>query len=270
MANGLITRADDFGSAAAADQAILAGIQRGVLLRNVSCMAVGATVAQDAAALAQAAGKVDIGLHFTLNSEWDTVKWTPCAPREKIPTLLDKTGEFYQTTDALIEAQPDLEQILLELNAQLERLTRLGLPVRYVDAHMAPDEAIPGLREAMADWAQSKGILYVRDYYRFPPAGMPAFAPTEAQYQVNVDTWLDSFVAGEQYVYFLHPAKLSDETMAFSYAGVEPGAVAWQRELEARSVLAPVWEHRTAEREITLLRYTQAKPPHGEEERGTL
>ena len=260
MKNGLITRADDFGSAFSADEAILAGVKSNVLLRNISCMAVGTTIENDAAALADIAHKVDVGLHFTLNSEWDTIKWTPCAPKEKISTLLDSAGEFYPTVNALVQAQPDLEQILLELNAQLERLKHLGLSVHYVDAHMAPDEAVPGLREAMSAWAQRKGLLYVRDYYHFPPAGMPVFAPTEKQYQTNVDSWLRSFVSREQYVYFLHPAHLSDETMAFSYAGLAPGIVAWQRELEARSVCSPYWVHRLSELDITLLRYTQTVP----------
>ena len=44
MSIRLITRADDFGSCHAADQAILAALEAGVLIRNVSCMAVGSTI----------------------------------------------------------------------------------------------------------------------------------------------------------------------------------------------------------------------------------
>ena len=76
----IIFRADDFGSAEAADQAILQILQAGGPVRNVSCMAPGVRMAADAAALAQFADRIDIGLHFTVNSEWDAVKWTPCAP----------------------------------------------------------------------------------------------------------------------------------------------------------------------------------------------
>ncbi len=44
MSIDLITRADDFGSALAADGAILEAVESGRLVRNVSCMAVGATI----------------------------------------------------------------------------------------------------------------------------------------------------------------------------------------------------------------------------------
>ena len=111
----------------------------------------------------------------------------------------------------------------------------MGLPVSYVDAHMAPDAGIPGLSDEMRCWAEKKGLLYVRDYYHFPDSGMPAFAPTEDTYQKSVDSWLNGMEEGEQYLYFMHPAKLSDETMAFANDEFKPGIVAWERELEYRS-----------------------------------
>lgn len=261
MINGLITRADDFGSCQAANGAILEALASGHLIRNVSCMAVGSTIEQGAPKLNCFCENIDIGLHFTLNSEWDFVKWHPCAPREKIGSLLDSHGQFYQTRQGLAQADPDMGEILLELNAQLDRLKALGLPVSYVDAHMAPDAVIPGLSDEMRSWAAGKGLLYVRDYYNFPPAGMPAFSPTEDGYQENVERWLDSFVEGAQYLYFQHPAKLSDETIVFANEDFKPGIVAWERELEYRSSVSPIWHARLKDRGITLLRYWDAQPP---------
>lgn len=261
MSIDLITRADDFGSALAADGAILEAVESGRLVRNVSCMAVGATIEQNAAALSLYCRNIDIGLHFTLNSEWNVVKWTPCTSREAIPDLLDIDHNFHQTRQALVQAKPDMQQIMLELNAQLERLTALGLPVSYVDAHMAPDAGIPGLSDEMRCWAEKKGLLYVRDYYHFPDSGMPAFAPTEDTYQKSVDSWLNGMEEGEQYLYFMHPAKLSDETMAFANDEFKPGIVAWERELEYRSAISSIWEQRIKKRNIHLLRYREATVP---------
>ena len=261
MGTYVITRADDFGSARAADAAILAALRSGAFVRNVSCMAVGGTVEQDAAALADICQQVDIGLHFTLNSEWDILKWEPCMPREQIPSLLDDTGNFYQTQQALVQAHPDLDEIERECTAQLDRLTRLGLPVSYVDTHMAPDAAVPGLSDRMRAWAQRKGLLYVWDFYHFPRDGMPAFGPSEAIYRQHLDGWLDSLEEGNQYVYFMHPARLSDETMAFSNHQFAPGVVAWERELEARLAVDHVWADKLARRGVTLLRYRDARCP---------
>lgn len=260
MSIRLITRADDFGSCHAADQAILAALRAGVLIRNVSCMAVGATIKESAASLLPFAGQVDIGLHFVLNSEWDSVKWTPCAPHSRIQSLLTQQGEFFQTREELLAAAPEWPVIETELNAQLERLTALGLPVSYVDGHMAPDGLLPGLAEHMSVWAQSRGLLYVRDHSRFPSCGMPAFAPSEAAYQSNVEHWLTAMEPGAQYLYFLHPARMCDETILFCNGEFAPGVVAWERELEARSAVSPVWNERIARYGLKPVRYRDAQP----------
>ena len=80
MKRTFIARADDFGSAQAANAAILEALTQGCLIRNVSCMAPGPHIARDAEALRAFAARVDLGLHLTVNSEWDTVAWTPCGP----------------------------------------------------------------------------------------------------------------------------------------------------------------------------------------------
>lgn len=261
MNNGLITRADDFGSAKSANEAILEALGTGYFIRNVSCMAVGPSMEADAAALAAYGNYIDIGLHFTLNAEWDTVKWLTCAPKNKIISLLDSEGHFYQTRQGLVNAKPNMDEIMLELNAQLDRLSALGLPVTYVDTHMAPDETIAGLSDCLREWAEEKGLLYVKGYYSFPSAGMPEFAPTEQGYQKNVVKWLDSFEDNSQYLYFMHPAKMSPETQAFSNVDFPAGVVAHERELEYRSAISAIWQERVEERKFILLRYREAKVP---------
>lgn len=260
MSIRLITRADDFGSCHAADQAILAALRAGVLIRNVSCMAVGSTIQQSAEELAAFADQADIGLHFVLNSEWDPVKWSPCAPLTQIRPLLNRQDEFFQTREELLAAAPEWPVIETELNAQLETLLSLGLPVSYVDGHMAPDGLLPGLAEQMKTWAQGRGLLYVRDHSRFPACGMPAFAPSEAAYQANVEHWLSDMEQGQQYLYFMHPARMGDETIRFCNAEFAPGVVAWERELEARSAVSSLWASRLEQYDLELIRYQDAHP----------
>ena len=270
MKNGLITRADDFGSAYAADKAVLLALSAGCLVKNVSCMAVGPTIEKSVPELVRFCRLVDFGLHFTLNAEWDEIKWKPCVANPvEIKSLLNADGQFHQTGEGLARANPDIGEILLELNAQLDRLVSLNLSVSYVDAHMFNDENIPGLSKEINSWTQKKGLLYVRHYYHFPPAYMPVFASTEEQYQKNVELWLDSFEDGEQYVYCMHPAILSDETMAFANKEFKPGIVAWERELEYRSANSRMWNKRTQERDIKLLRYRDAVVPVSEADNTT-
>ena len=35
------------------------------------------------------------GIHLTVISDWENYKWGPISPKEKVPTLIDQTGYFY-------------------------------------------------------------------------------------------------------------------------------------------------------------------------------
>lgn len=258
MSLELLARADDFGSAQAANAAILEALSGGALIRNVSCMACGTWIAQGAADLAAFAGKADLGLHFTLNAEWDSVKWTPCAPKSKIPTLLDASGNFRGSRQALQEAAVSLEEALQEAEAQLDRLTALGLPITYLDGHMGPEDVVPGLAEALEQWCRGKGLLYARPFYRYA-AGQPPFGDTYEAFSQHTDRWLDGLEDGGRYLYVMHPAKMGPETLAFTNQRRGPGQVAWEREQEYRSAVDAAWEERAVRRGLHLLRYRDLK-----------
>lgn len=253
MVRKLITRADDFGSAQAANAAILEAVRCGYLVRNVSCMAPGARLAEGAEALAALADRVDIGLHLTVNSEWDPVKWTPCAPRQEIAALLDGEGSFYPSGEEMAAAAPPVEQVLREACAQLDRLTALGLPVSYLDGHMFPTRFIPGLDAALRQWCREKGLRYASDYddlYR----GGPDFAPTYPTFVQNTDAWLQKLPDCVT-LYIIHPAQYSPESCAFCNRQFPTGVVAHERELEYRSATDPAWATRAEALGLQLLRF---------------
>lgn len=260
MSISMISRADDFGSAPSANAAILKGLESGCWIRNVSCMAPGLYLEQDAAQLVRYKDRVDFGLHFTVNSEWDALKWKPCCAAEQIPSLLDKTGNFYQSSPELQAAQPNVEELIAELDAQLEKLTGLGLPISYVDGHMFPERYIPGLDEAMREWCRRKGLLCTNSALSLWH-GSPAFAETFPEYMDNVHTWLKTLPAGEDILYIMHPANLTPKTLLFANSNFPSGVVAHERELEAQSVIAPVWNSWAAELEIHLKRFSQVQLP---------
>jgi predicted glycoside hydrolase/deacetylase ChbG (UPF0249 family) len=78
---------------------------------------------------------IDIGVHATLNSEWEMMRWGPISSRDPDTGLLDKDGYFHQWSPAVQQsAKP--EAVAVEIEAQVERALAAGIDVTHVDTHM--------------------------------------------------------------------------------------------------------------------------------------
>ena len=79
--------------------------------------------------------EIDMGVHATLNSEWESYRWSPLSTRDQASGLLDADGYFHQWQDAVYQnAKP--EAVEREVNAQIERALAAGIDVTHVDSHM--------------------------------------------------------------------------------------------------------------------------------------
>ncbi|QHT63270.1 ChbG/HpnK family deacetylase [Paenibacillus lycopersici] len=158
----LITRADDAGSATTADRAILETIERG-LVRNVSLMAVGPSIAHAAELLA---GKREVcfGIHATLNAEWSDVRWGPLSAAGASSSLVEPGGMFAPTPQAFLQRQPAVDAVMTELQAQLDRLRGLGFAIGYADTHMVFEWAMPYIEEPFDRWCEREGIRNYKLY----------------------------------------------------------------------------------------------------------
>jgi len=79
--------------------------------------------------------EVDMGVHGTLNAEWEAYRWSPLSTRDPESGLLDEDGYFHQWQDAVYQnAKP--EAVEAEVNAQIERALAAGIDVTHVDSHM--------------------------------------------------------------------------------------------------------------------------------------
>ena len=165
-----ITRADDLGSSYSANQAIEQVIDAG-FIKNVSIMACGPSI-EDAAQRLAHRKDVCFGMHTSLNAEWELVKWGPVLPPEKCKGLVDENGYFLPHPAMFEETNPSVEVIMREVDAQLERLHKLGFSISYIDSHMFPERHVEGLSDALGDFAKRKGLLDHMYYYRLPPTGL--------------------------------------------------------------------------------------------------
>ncbi len=253
----LLSRADDFGSARAANKAILEAVEAGHVVRNVSCMAVGPYIEEGAEYLKKYC-HIDIGIHVTLNAEWDEIKWGPLTRVDSASTLTDARGYFLPSQQMLAERKPDVAEIIKEYDAQLDKLTMLGLRVSYADSHMFPELFVEGLDTEFEQWIKRKGLLNSTEYYSSHEAGIPAFTERENEFLQSMDTWLQKAREWEQIFYLTHPAIANEETFLFANAHFKRGVVQKERQEEYLAVTSLRWEKWCEQYEITPVRYSQA------------
>lgn len=255
MSIQLLSRTDDFGSARAANKAILEAVDTGYVVRNVSCIACAPYIEEGAEQLKKYS-HIDIGLHLTLNSEWNGVRWGALSDNGQIS---DDRGYFFRTQQELAERKPDINGILKEYDAQLDRLTKLGLSVAYADSHMGPELWVSGLAEAIEDWTLKKGLISARYYYSPAKPGQPLFTGKDKDYLKEVRGWLGGLQQGRQYSYVTHPAKGCEEMLLFYNEEIPAGVIAKQRNQEYMAVTAQLWIKWKEELDIRPVCYTEAK-----------
>ncbi len=74
----------------------------------------------------------DIGVHLTVNSEFDNYRWGPIT---YAPSLLDGDGGLPRTV-VDVWNHADVEEVRKECHAQIERAILWGFDVSHLDAHM--------------------------------------------------------------------------------------------------------------------------------------
>jgi len=94
----------------------------------------------------------DVGVHLTLNAEWERYRWGPVAGRDRVPSLVDEDGFLPRTQrETLQRAKP--EHVAIELRAQLEAALAAGVDVTHLDAHMGT-AFFPPFCQAVVDLAR--------------------------------------------------------------------------------------------------------------------
>ena len=77
----------------------------------------------------------DLGVHGTVNSEWDGYRWGPLSTREQDTGLMDADGYFHQREPAAWE-NADPEAVQIEVESQANRALAAGIDVTHIDTHM--------------------------------------------------------------------------------------------------------------------------------------
>jgi chitin disaccharide deacetylase len=130
----LIVNCDDLGSTRSANIAVYEALRDG--LATSATLMVPCPWARDAAAMYRGE---DVGVHLTLNSEWDTYRWGPITHS---PSLLDGDGGFPRTVEDVWD-HADLDEVRRECRAQLDRAIYWGFDASHIDSHMGTMQLRP-------------------------------------------------------------------------------------------------------------------------------
>jgi len=123
----VILNCDDLGSSLAANEAIADCLRDGV----ASSTTLMVPCPWSAHAAAHLPGD-DVGVHLTLNAEWSGYRWSPLTAA---PSLRDREGRFFSTVEETWNSA-DIDEVRVELRAQIEQALAWGVDVTHLDSHM--------------------------------------------------------------------------------------------------------------------------------------
>jgi predicted glycoside hydrolase/deacetylase ChbG (UPF0249 family) len=182
----LIIHADDFGMSHSVNRATIEALENG-WITSASIM-VPCPWFPEAASWAKAHPQADLGIHLTLNSEWQTFRWSPIASRDKVKSLLDQDGYFFSDPSLFKGVNP--AEVREELSAQVAKARAAGVHITHLDSHMAALMRSPELFQVYRDLGRSEHlpVFFERQLGDFAPHGSPV---------PNVDAPIDRVIALE-------------------------------------------------------------------------
>jgi len=153
----LIINADDFGMCNSVNEAIIGVLKKGVV-RSTTLM-VPCPWALHAMHFLADHPEIPFGVHLTVISDWVDYRWGPVTPREKVPSLINKAGYFYNF-EHMPEflAQVSLDQLEMEFRKQIEVVLAAGLKPAPLDWHCLRIGGRADILELMLRLAREYGL----------------------------------------------------------------------------------------------------------------
>lgn len=142
----------------------------------------------------------DLGIHITLNAEWDLYRWRPLTGRVK--GLVDDEGFFHRRPEAVV-AQADASAVEDEMAAQIEQALADGIALTHIDAHMGT-AYLPPFIERLWDLSSRYGlplmvcrdVSVLFDIVRLPQADVGYFRELIAEAVERGNPVFDRFLIG--------------------------------------------------------------------------
>lgn len=155
----ILFNADDFGLAVGINDGIMEAFSHGVV-KNASLIATG-NAYNHAVGLARDNPELDIGIHLCLTME------RPVLPSYTIPSLVAEDRFPKSHTSFILNyilGRVDLEDVLKEFDAQINRVLESGIIPSHIDSH-GHIHMLPGILGIVIKLAKKYGIGFIRYPY---------------------------------------------------------------------------------------------------------
>jgi chitin disaccharide deacetylase len=127
----IIVHADDLGETHSVDAAAIKALEGGTI--NSASLMVPCPWFPEMADYAKSHPDADFGLHLTLTAERVYYRWSPVAPSDKVPSLVDENGYFHHDWEPSLHI--NAKEVEVELRAQIERALAMGVRPTHLDSH---------------------------------------------------------------------------------------------------------------------------------------
>lgn len=219
----LVVRADDMGAGHAVNVASIQVCEEGIA-RTVEVM-VPTPWYPEAVKMLNEHPNIDVGIHLTLTSEWENIKWRPLT---NVKTFVNEMGFFHPMTwqnnnfppnSAFLTTDFDLNEVEKELRAQIERAVKDIPRITHVTSHMGTASCTPELKSMLdrilKDYNLKNDLL---DYNAGVSYGEADGTPEERE-SALIES-LEKLTPGT-YMTVIHPGLDTPEMQAMGHVGYE-------------------------------------------------
>jgi chitin disaccharide deacetylase len=247
----LLVRSDDMASSHSANVSCIEVVTKGIC-RSVEVMVPCPWFFEAATMLKQNPG-IDVGVHLTVTSEWDGIKWGPITPS---PSLADADGNFLMETGDWCNKNYKLVEVEAELRKQIELAKREIPNVTHLSSHMGAPDVKPELKSLVKKLAKEYNLIYEPENLDYVPESGWDKAQSFQEKETAFLDMLGKLQSGKTYLFVEHPSNESDEMKAVGNKNML--TVARDRNWVTQVFTSPKVMKAIQEKGIELVDYTKA------------
>lgn len=228
-AQDIVIRIDDMGSSHSANTACIDTYANGIA-RSVEVMPVCSWFPEAVKMLKNHPG-LDVGVHLTLTSEWENVKWRPLTD---CPSLVDENGYFFPMLSphkaypgqSVKEQKINIAEVEKEFRAQIE-LALANIPqVTHLTGHMGATSFSEEVLEVVEKLSKEYCLPSIDnssavEKYNFKRVGYEGPHATFDEKKASFMKMLSGLEKGNRYMFLDHPAYNDSEMAPVFHIGYE-------------------------------------------------